>query len=419
MNIKVLIKSKVVQNGAWLFLLQFANTVLPLLTIPYVTRILGSAGYGQFSIAYNWITYCQVLVEYGYTMNGARKIAISKSKDDDDRLWRGIVCSRAVLFIISLIALNIVCVLNADIEQHKNAMIMMTIVFSVIFQMNWLFQGKQQMQFITIINVSGRLLSVILIFLLVKTPEHVSLYCFLYAFTFLFSSFLGLFVAIKKYSIHPKIASVNEIASELKDGWPLFTSSAISRIFGSIGITILGIFASKSIVGAYSAIYKVPYMLNLCFAPISQALFPHLSQKYSVDIKAAINLNKKIMIIVSGGFACICAVIMIARNWLVPLLFGEEYAAYANLILILGPQLVLGVINNFLGVQTLVAIGLKEKYSRCVIANVIVLLISNLILCPRFDAYGTALSALIAELALSVMLLWNCNKYVWKCHLEK
>ena len=109
---------------------------------------------------------------------------------------------------------------------------------------------------------------------------------------------------------------------------------------------------------------------------------------------------------------------MASRNWIVPLLFGAEYVDYSDLILILAPQLVFGIINNFLGVQTLVAIGLKEKYSRCVIVNIVVLLALNLLLCPRFNAYGTALSALIAELVLFFLLLWNCNKYVWKTNRE-
>lgn len=414
MNIKKLLESKVVKNGTWLFVLQFANTVLPLLTIPYVTRILGAAGYGQFSVAYNWITYAQVFVEYGYTMNGARKVAISDGLNSDDRLWRGIVCSRAILFLFSLVVLNIICLAHGDPEQYKNTMILMLIVCSVIFQMNWLFQGKQQMQFITIVNVIGRVLSVLLIFLLVKDSSQVSLYCFLYAFTFIFSSLLGLVVAIKRFQIRPKLASKSEIVEELKDGWSLFTSSAISRVFGSIGITILGIYASKSTVGAYSAVYKIPYMLNLCFAPIGQALFPHISQKYTKSPAEATVLVRKVMLFVAGSFGVICASIMILRNWLVPILFGSEYVSYSNLILILAPQLILGIINNFLGVQTLVAAGFKDKYSHCVIANIMVLLGSNLLLCPRLNAYGTAFSALIAEAVLCVLLIIHCKKYVWQ-----
>ncbi|MBR3355502.1 MAG: hypothetical protein IKG47_09155 [Oscillospiraceae bacterium] len=164
----------------------------------------------------------------------------------------------------------------------------------------------------------------------------------------------------------------------------------------------------------YSAVYKIPYMLNLCFAPIGQALFPHISQKYTKSPAEATVLVRKVMLFVAGSFGVICASIMILRNWLVPILFGSEYVSYSNLILILAPQLILGIINNFLGVQTLVAAGFKDKYSHCVIANIMVLLGSNLLLCPRLNAYGTAFSALIAEAVLCVLLIIHCKKYVWQ-----
>lgn len=412
-SIRKIVRNKVVKNGAWLFVLQFANTVLPLLTIPYVTRVLGTAGYGQFSIAYNWITYCQVIVEYGYTLTGARKVAISEAESSIDRLCRAIVCSRALLFSMVFFAMNVICLLFADPGQYLNTMILMTIAFSVVFQMNWLFQGKQQMKFITIVNVAGRVLSAILILLMVKTPNQVPLYCLLYSVTFLFSSFAGLVVAIRRFEIHFKLASLREIDAELREGWPLFTSSALTKVFGSIGITILGIFASDAVVGAYSAIYKIPFILNLCFAPISQALFPYMSQRFAENKTQAIKLNSRLMAVFTGLFLGVCILIVFLRSWVVRLLFGQEYLEFSDLIMLLAPQVVLGITNNFLGVQTLVASGNSMRYSRCVMLNVIVLLIGNFLLCPAIGAYGTALSALFAEAILSVTLILNCCKYVW------
>lgn len=155
-------------------------------------------------------------------------------------------------------------------------------------------------------------------------------------------------------------------------------------------------------------------MLNLCFAPISQALFPYLSQKYAKDAKSAISLHKKIMFYVVSVFGIISLVIIMTRNWFVPFMFGSEFASYSNLILILVPQLLLGIVNNFLGVQTLVAVGLQKEYSYCIFANIIVLLVSSFILCPILGAYGIALAAFVAEGVLSMMLFWNCKKRVWR-----
>ena len=74
-------QSKLIKNGLWLFVLQVFNTIAPMLTLPYITRILGPSGYGDFSIALNWVLYFQVIVEYGFAYWGARAVATGKEKN--------------------------------------------------------------------------------------------------------------------------------------------------------------------------------------------------------------------------------------------------------------------------------------------------------------------------------------------------
>ncbi|MFS1350600.1 oligosaccharide flippase family protein [Enterococcus faecium] len=77
-------------NGVWLYVLQFFNTVIPLITIPYITRILTPYNYGEFSSALNLTSYFLVIVEYGFNWSGARKIAIAKNKEDITKIYSSI-----------------------------------------------------------------------------------------------------------------------------------------------------------------------------------------------------------------------------------------------------------------------------------------------------------------------------------------
>lgn len=79
-SIKGALKKKVVKNGDWMYLLLIFNTVVPLLTLPYITRIICAKQYGVFSIAINIIGYYQVFVEYGFGMSVTRKGALSDDK---------------------------------------------------------------------------------------------------------------------------------------------------------------------------------------------------------------------------------------------------------------------------------------------------------------------------------------------------
>ena len=79
-KIEFFLKSRIFINSTWLFILQIFNTILPLITLPYVTRILGASNYGVFSLSLNWITYFQIIVEYGFGFTGARKVSIGNTE---------------------------------------------------------------------------------------------------------------------------------------------------------------------------------------------------------------------------------------------------------------------------------------------------------------------------------------------------
>ena len=412
--IKRIINSPVFKNSVWLFILQFANMVLPLLTIPYVTRVLGARGYGEYSIAYNWITYFQVIVEYGFAFGGARKIAISDELSENNRVFSSIITARFGLFALCVVLFNLIAIFhNISKSLYIDTMILMVVVFSVVFQANWIFQGKQQMKYLTIINVIGRVISVILILLFVKRSEQVWLYCVLYSFTFIFSSLLGIIIASKRYGLKYTFPGLKPIKDILVENFPLFTSVAVSRLFGSVGITILSLFASESIVGGYSAVYKIPYILTLCFFPLSQALFPFLSQRFAKEEVSALMIQRKIGVIVVGFFCVIGLVITIGKDFIVLKFLGNEYIKYAQLIYFLIPQMILGIVNNFLGIQTLVAKGLQKKYTLCILLSVALIISMNFALCPLVGEYGTACAALVSEGVLTVSLFIMCRKYVY------
>ena len=105
-KIKKMLGTKLFQNGMWLFILQIFNTVVPLLTLPYITRVLGTSNYGIFSLSLNWVTYFQVIVEYGFGFTGARKVSI-EGDDDLQNLYSRIISARLLLLAVSYLGMNV------------------------------------------------------------------------------------------------------------------------------------------------------------------------------------------------------------------------------------------------------------------------------------------------------------------------
>ena len=201
-KIKKIIKNKTFKNSIWLMILQFANTIIPLLTIPYITRVLGAEQYGLFSIALNWILYFQVIVEFGFGLSGARKVAILKNQNDLNKLFNNILSSRILLCIITFILLNFISIISSlNRDTYICMLLLYLMVLGTTFQLTWLFQGKQDMKFITIINCISRIVSVLLIFMFIKNKSDVFLYCILYSIKLFLSNIIRKFVENKKYNL--------------------------------------------------------------------------------------------------------------------------------------------------------------------------------------------------------------------------
>lgn len=411
-KVRGLLKSKVLKNSMWLFVLQVFNTVVPLLTLPYITRVLGTSNYGVFSLALNWVTYFQVIVEYGFGFTGARKVSIS-SDLDLQKLYSRIITARLLLLALSYILMNgISFATHASIEQYISMNILFLVILGVAFQLTWLFQGKQDMKVITIINAGSRVLSVVMIFLIVKKPEHLYLYCVCYSITFVFSAIIGLIYANRKLGLKVRLCKIGDAIDEIKDGWYLFISQAMSKIFSGIGTTVLGIVETSSIVGIYSAVYKMPYILILFFNPISQALYPHISVKFANSFsegeKAVKNCSKYVIMV----FAVVGVCIVIFKDLVIRIAFGEEYLGYSVIIIPLTIWMVLSIINNFLGIQYLVASDNQKIYSQAFSKSMIITVAANVGLGLLFGIHGVAIAAPLGELSLTLLLIYSIKKKV-------
>lgn len=403
-------KSKLLKNGMWLFVLQVFNTIVPMVTLPFITRILGSSGYGDFSIALNWVLYFQVIVEYGFAFWGSRKVAVN-GKDGLQETFSKIITSRLVLMVFSYALL--VCIFFAS-RRPLSHLISMSILFlmvlGVAFQMTWLFQGMQNMKYITLINAAARTISVLLVFVLIKKPTDVYLYCLLYSITYILAGAVGLVMAYKLYGLRVKLCGVKEVIISLKEAWPLFISQAMSKVLSGFGITVLGMFATNSIVGIYSAVYKIPYAMTLFFAPLSQAIYPDVSVRFGESREKGIARVKKLASILIPLFASACVIIIVFNHPIIHIIFGEEYSPYSGVVVPLCLWFVFSVVNNFLGIQILVASGHQKEYSNAFLISALISIALNLVLGKIVGLYGIAYATLLAEIMLSGLLLYSIKK---------
>ena len=403
-KIKELLHKKSVQNGAWMYALQFFNMVVPLLTLPYITRVLGSSMYGMFSTALNIVSYLQVVVEYGFIMSATRKVAIN-GKRDLNKTFTTVVFGRVLLLgICVLVSLGYIFLHIKNKILCLSFIILLICLLGVCFQMNWLFQGLQEMKCISIVNVVARSMSTVLIFIFVKSSSDLYLYCLLYSVSPFLSGFIGLILAKRKYSLKFVKLRFKDVLCELKDGFYVFTTQLSAKVFGAIGITFLSIFASSSIVGIYSAIQKIPNVMILLWTPIDQVIYPITSKHYKNSFFEGQNFVKWARKKILPVFIVIAMIIGVFSKPIVLILYGREYSPFFYWLLPLLVWLIVSIDNNFWGVQNLLGSGHDKEYGEAFQIGVIATIVLNLLLILLFGGMGAAIAPHLSELVLNMLL---------------
>lgn len=397
--------NKSIRNGIWMYLLQAFNTIMPLLTLPYVTRILNASEYGVFSVALNFIGYLQVVIEYGFGMSATRKVALSNRRQDVNALFSAVLYARFFLLICCTIFLTaFITFTKMNPKQATCILILMISLLGYCVQQNWLFQGMQKMKYIAIANIMARSISVALIFMYVKSEKDIYLYCLLYAVSPFLSGIVSLILARKEFHIMLVKTKLEDIWSELKQGWYVFTTSLSSKIFGAIGITFLGFFASYEIVGRFSALQKIPSVMLLAWTPISQVMYPEVSKKmcksFYIGEKFVLSLRRKILPV----FIIMSVIVALNAKLIVTIAFGDSYADYYYWLFPLILWLLVSINNNFLGIQILLGSGHDKEYSHCFQIGIISTIFFNAGLIYLWQGTGAAIAPLISETILGIAL---------------
>ena len=403
--------SRAVHNAIWLYMMQMFNSVIPLLTLPYITRVLGEAGYGLFSKVFNIVGYLQVIIEWGFGMSGARKAALTTDKEELNRLFSAFIFVRAILLILCCFIISpIILVMNINMEERICFIAFGLMLIGTVLQQNWLFQGIQKMEYIAIISIVSRLISLVGIFAFVRSQKDIFLYCLLYSITSFCGGVFGTGIAVFKEKMRFTVQGIRSAWTELKDGWHVFTTSLSTKFFGAFGITVLGIVASNAEIGVFSAIQKIPSIVMLAWTPISQILYPISSRRFGESVDSGKQFVLKCRRFFLFLFSAIILFIALGAKPIIGLLYGEGYACRFFLVYPLLIWLLLGINNNFWGIQTLLASGHSKEYSKCFQISVAVMVAANIILIHFWRDLGAAIAPAISELSLSVLLYAEIKK---------
>ncbi len=396
-------------NFASLSVLQAANYILPFVTVPYLTRVLGPSQYGLIGFAAAFVNYFTILTGYGFNLSATREISLKR--EDRERVSR--IFSSVMVIKAALLALSAVVVLAVvySFDKFRTDAGVYIVSFgivagNVLFPV-WLYQGMERMKYITYINLAGRAALTAAVFVFISEQADYMLYVILSSTAAVLVGVASLVCALKVFRIEFVTPSFEELRREAVEGWYVFVSSISIVLYTSSTTFVLGLFTNNAVVGYYTGADKIRQAVQGLFTPVFQTLYPYVNKLAHESRERAIAFMRKeaLYLGIVGGLACL--LVFAGAELLVGIVLGAEYAPSVALLRILAFAPALIVLGNVLTVQGMLSLNLKRDYSIVFVSAGIVGIAAIVFLTHRFAARGTALSVVIVEAFAIAMTLYR------------
>ena len=387
-------------------LLTLSSFLFPLISFPYVSRILAPAGIGRVSFAQSLVSYFLLLSQLGISSYGIRVVAQSRdNREELSRTAQELLGINALMTLVAYAGLLVTTLLVPKL--YANAELIMVCSISIVFNtlgMEWLYRGLEQYTSITWRSLLFKTIALVLMFVLIHTSEDYTIYAMITVFAASAPALLNFVNAGKYIELKPR-AGLN-FHRHIKAICTFFAMSCATTIYTNLDTVMLGFMSSESEVGYYNASIKCKIVLIAFVTSLGTVLLPRAS--YYAERKRDEELKK--LIALSFNFVLVCAAavsvysIMYAED-IVLLLSGAGFLPAAESMKIIMPTVLLIAISNVTGIQILVPLGGEKYVLYSEIAGAVTDVCFNAVLIPRYGAAGAAMGTVAAEIAVLAVQL--------------
>ena len=402
------------KNFLFNLLLTASKILLPLITFPYVARVLKASGIGLVSLTESTASYAIMLAALGIPVYGIREV--SKRRTNQQALNNLF----SELFVIHLLISSIVftCYLlfviyNEQLGLNSNYFFVgsLMILFNV-FSVEWFFQGIEQFKFITIRSLFIKLFQIIAIFLLVKSETDGLLYFTITTGAFILNAMVNFYYSKRFVNLNLNVTWTS-ILAHLKPLIFIFSSLAFISIFTLMDTILLGILAPSESVGYYATALKISKTPLLLITALGTVLIPRLSLLHAEGNKTEflVLIKKSIQLVITFSIP-ILFFILGASKELIYAFAGPGYEQ-AQFVLVVTSFLCLIIgLSNIFGMQIITTMS-KDKYlTFSVLVGSVVSLLLNIILIPILKEKGAAISQLATELVVTILVFYFSKKLI-------
>lgn len=366
-------RRKLISNVLALSILQVANYVLPLITVPYLVRVLGAERFGLVMFAAAFNMYFVMLSDVGFDLSATRAIAVNRERlDTISEIFCSVMIIKTCVIVIGFgILASLVFTIGRFRSDYSIFLLSYGVTVGQAYFPTWFFSGMEQMKLITILNVVAKLTFALLIFLVVRKPDDYLYVPIMNSLGFVTAALVSIYLVRRRFKVKFLLPAFSVLRFRLAESFHFFISRAAVSLYDNSNTFIVGLVLGNVPAGYYSAAEKLFKAMTALHMPLTNSLYPYMSK--SRDIKA----YRKIFSLAATGNVIFCLSVFIFAYQIVALIYGSGFEVTGMLLRLFAILACIMVPSALLGYPLLAAMGYSgyANYSVVIAACVHVLML--------------------------------------------
>lgn len=390
---------------------QVLATALPLITTPYINRVLGAEQLGTYTYAANIANYFTIFAMLGFNNYGSKMIATTKHNENELARTFSSIRKLQCLMATVVVAIYLLFVSLCIPENKPLYFIESLWIINCFIDINWFFWGMEKVKLTVTRNLIIKLITLLGIFIFVKTRKDILIYAFILVIGTILSD-VYLVSQVKKY-VKGTRTTFYEMIIHIKPCIALFIPVVAMSIYQQMDKTMLGLLSTYEQVGYYSSVDKIVNIPLGVITGLGTVSLPRIvsliSENKIMEYKKVV--QKSISLVMFMCSAIAFGILAVSQEF-VPLFFGKEFLPCVSLVSFLAFVIFFKAISTVLVNQILIPNDNEKYYIISVFIGAFINLILNYSLIRKFDAVGAVYATLVSELIVCFVQIFVCFKYL-------
>lgn len=389
----------------------FLELLFPLITFPYVSRILGPVNIGKINFSLSIVSYFVMIAMLGISNYGIREAA--KIRDDKIQLSKFVKEILALNTISSIISYAILFLLvftvNKLADYRSLISLLSTTIFFTVIGIDWFFYAVEDLTSVTLRSFGFHILSFISLFIFVRKPEDYMNYTLISVVSSVGSNIFSIFIS--KRFVDYRLPIKIDIKKHLKPIMTFFFISVATTVNSSIDTTMLGFISGDKQTGFYSVANRI-IRIVVSMATAATVILPRLSYLYMQnkieEIKDVIATT--LYTIMCLVIPAIVGIFLIAEP-VILIISGKAYLDSIIVLKVMLPSIFFLALSNLTGSHLFMATGMEKHVIYSVFSGIVLNIVMNFFLIPKFEAFGAGIATSITEFSVCIFQLLVARKY--------